>query len=64
MTVYESCDKTKVLPYERGMVYCPSCRRRGNPKHRLLRVRYDTIAHRLPVYCRACKREYIINIEI
>ncbi len=41
-----------------GWVTCPVCKR----NHRLLRVNKDTEAKGLPVYCRDCKTEVILNI--
>jgi hypothetical protein len=51
--------------YVRGWVYCPICGkgtklRRGG---KLLRVRIDTTAKNLPLYCSSCKREYIVSIN-
>lgn len=42
-----------------GWVTCPSCRRNRH----LLRIGTDTMAQELPVYCRDCKTEVILNIE-
>lgn len=50
------CGKLKV---QDGWLECPICRR----NKRLLRIERDTVAHELPVYCRDCKRELILNIE-
>lgn len=55
----------KTMLYERGWVYCPVCGkspqlRRGG---KLLRVRTDTRAKNLPLYCSHCRREYIIDIN-
>lgn len=41
-----------------GWVTCPVC----NRNHRLLRINEDTEAKGLPVYCRYCKAEVILNI--
>ena len=42
-----------------GWVTCPACRR----NHRLIRVGMDTEAKRLPVYCRTCHSEIVLNID-
>ena len=42
-----------------GWVMCPVCKR----NRRLLRVEPETQALDLPVYCRDCKREIILNID-
>ena len=42
-----------------GWVTCPCCHR----NHRLLRVTPETTAHRLPIYCRNCKSEIILEIN-
>lgn len=52
----ESCGKLTVTD---GWVTCPVCKR----NHRLIRVKPETEAKRLPVYCRTCRSEVILNIE-
>ena len=42
-----------------GWITCPICRR----NHRLLRITDSTVAHDLPVYCRDCKKEIVLNID-
>ena len=42
-----------------GWVTCPVCKR----NRRLLRVEPETQARDLPVYCRDCKREIVLNID-
>ena len=42
-----------------GWITCPVCKR----NRRLLRVEPDTAATALPVFCRDCKTEIILNIE-
>lgn len=48
-----------ILVVKDGWVTCPVCRR----NHRLLRVRPATEARGLPVYCRTCRSEIILDIE-
>lgn len=48
----------RMLPSGRGFLICPFC---GNPK--LLRIMPGTEAVRLPVWCRKCRRELVINIH-
>lgn len=40
-----------------GWITCPVCRNK-----RLLRIEEETEAHDLPVYCRDCKTEIILDI--
>lgn len=47
------------LIVENGWVTCPVCKR----NHRLIRVEPETVAEHLPVYCRTCRREIILNID-
>lgn len=47
------------LTVKDGWVTCPVCRR----NHRLIRVEPETVAIGLPVYCRTCRSEVILNIE-
>lgn len=42
-----------------GWIQCPVCRR----NKRLLRITASTCATALPVYCRDCKHEIIVDIE-
>ena len=49
----------KLLTVRGGWVVCPECR----SNRKLLHIRPDTQAENLPVYCRRCKREIILNIE-
>lgn len=56
----EKCGKLMTVG---GYVVCPSCLAAGRA-HKLLRLLPDTAARNLPVYCRKCKREIILNIDI
>lgn len=47
------------LTVKDGWVTCPICKR----NHRLLRVGPETEATELPVFCRTCRSEVILNIE-
>lgn len=42
-----------------GYLVCPNCRR----NKRVIRVPADTVATRLVVYCRDCKKELKIDIN-
>ncbi|MBQ7778374.1 MAG: hypothetical protein IJ396_05645 [Oscillibacter sp.] len=46
------------LTVKDGWIACPNCRR----NKRLLRIEADTEARGLPVYCRDCKAEIILDI--
>lgn len=50
------CDKLTVRD---GWVTCPVCKR----NHRLIRVEPETEARGLPVYCRTCRSEIVLNID-
>lgn len=41
-----------------GWVICPVCR-----KGKLLKIRPDTIARNLPMKCKRCGQETVVNIE-
>ncbi|MCI9395102.1 MAG: hypothetical protein HFF35_10175 [Oscillospiraceae bacterium] len=47
------------LTVKDGWLICPNCKR----NHRLLRVEPETQARGLPVYCRTCRTEIILNID-
>ena len=53
----QSDTKTATLVIEDGWVICPGCHRQ-----KLLRVLPDTSATHLPLYCKRCRREHIVNI--
>lgn len=55
----QSPKKCGTLVVKDGWIICPQC----NRNHRLLRITDRTEAHGLPVYCRTCKREIILDIE-
>lgn len=55
MQTHSHCGK---LVVRNGWITCPVCLRN---KH-LLRINPDTEATALPVYCRDCKTEIILNI--
>lgn len=41
-----------------GWVYCPICNNKTRTK-----IRPDTVARNLPVFCPKCKNTFILNIE-
>ena len=49
--------KERIIIDKEGWALCPVCGRR------LLRVRPDTMARNLPVYCKRCRQESIVNIQ-
>lgn len=49
----------KILSKRDGYLVCPCCKQNT----RVLRVREDTAAQNLQLYCRRCKREFMIDIE-
>lgn len=51
----ESCGI--ILPTKDGYLVCPYCR-----ASRLQRIRPETRAESLQIYCRKCKRELIVDI--
>lgn len=56
MQTENNCGK---LVVKDGWLVCPVCRR----NNRLLRVRPDTEARNLQLYCKDCKTELILNID-
>lgn len=52
----QKCDK--MLPVQGGWLVCPTCRRNRH----LLRIRPETEARALQVYCRVCRTEHLIDI--
>lgn len=57
--VLQNTKDADILVVKDGWLTCPLCGR----NHRLLRIRETTEARNLPVYCRTCRRESIVNIE-
>ena len=55
----QSTRKCDSIVVKDGWITCPECGR----NHRLLRITPETEAHGLPVYCRTCRREIVLNIE-
>lgn len=48
----------KMLLVDKGYLVCPYCRR----NRRVMRIEADTVAHRMPAFCRTCKREWKVDI--
>ena len=55
----QSAREAVKLVVKDGWIACPVCRR----NKRLLRIGGETEARSLPVYCRSCKSEIILEIE-
>ena len=55
MQTGKNCDK---LVVKDGWITCPICQRRLS----FLRISDDTEAKDLPVYCRTCRKEIVLNI--
>lgn len=51
--------KSDKLIVKDGWITCPVCGR----NHRLIRIMPETTANRLPVYCRTCRSEIILDID-
>lgn len=56
--LHEDHKRGKLIPNRGGYIGCPYC---SNKK--LLRVQDSTEAAGLPVYCRKCQREILIDIH-
>ena len=56
LQVQGKCGK---LTVKDGWVTCPVCKR----NRRLLRIEQETVAKALPVFCRDCKSEIILDID-
>ena len=52
-------EKPVIIKVKNGWVMCPVCGR-----GKVLRLAPDTRASSLPVYCKLCGRESIVNIEL
>lgn len=52
----------KMLTVKDGYLICPTCLACRLNK-RLMKINLDTEAHRVVVFCRTCKTEYIVDIE-
>ena len=57
--VLQELQKRGKLTVKDGWVTCPVCRR----NRRLIRIEPETVATDLPVFCRGCKNEIILNID-
>lgn len=55
----QSAPRCGKLIVKDGWVTCPVCKR----NHRLIRVEPETEAKGLPVYCRTCRSEIVLNID-
>lgn len=55
MRSVQLCDK---LTIKNGWVFCPVC-----SKGKLLKVNPDTTVHHLPLKCKLCGQETLVNIE-
>lgn len=51
--------KPSILTVKDGWITCPKCRR----NKKLLRIEPETEAKGLPVFCRDCKHESILDIS-
>lgn len=49
----------KILTVKDGWLVCPGCGR----NRKVIRVRPETTAQQLQVFCRMCKREYIVDMD-
>lgn len=50
----------KLITVRDGWVTCPKCRK----NKRLMKVRADTQGRRLVAYCRVCKNEILIDVNM
>lgn len=49
----------RILTVKDGFLICPNCRQ----NKRLMKINPDTAAHKVVVFCRACKTENIVDID-
>ena len=54
LTNGETSDK---LPVKDGWIACPQCGRK------LIHIRPETESHSLPIFCRGCRTEILLEIE-
>ena len=54
----QSPNKTDTIRVRDGWLICPAC-----GKHKVLRLDPETTAHKLPVFCKRCGTESIVNID-
>lgn len=47
-----------IIRQNKGFAICPTCR-----MTKLVRIRPDTVARNLQLYCRQCKREIVVDIH-
>ena len=52
-------EKSATLVSKDGWIICPVC----NQNRKTIRITADTEAYHLPVYCRKCGTELIVNIS-
>lgn len=50
-----------MVPVIDGYVMCPDCLKQGR-RNRLQEITPDMQSTRQPLYCRKCKRRFIVNI--
>ena len=51
-------ERARIKPSNDGWLICPVCKR-----HKLLRILPSTVVKDLPVYCKHCRNESIVNIS-
>lgn len=58
LPLLQSTPARDIIKQNKGYAICPTCR-----MTKLIRVRSDTEAKNLQLYCRQCKREWIVDIH-